>query len=55
LKTKYVDKGAKTVEQIGYIYAASTAWSGHVRFFMNDLDSFTPPEPLTHKAIAMTL
>ena len=55
LKTKYVDKGATTIDRIGYIYAASSAWSNHVRFFMNDLDTFALPQETIGKVIAMTL
>lgn len=41
LKFRYVDKGAKTVEQMGTIYAASPVWASHVLYFMEKIDRFT--------------
>lgn len=46
LKEKYIDKGAVTLDQIGDIYAASSAWASHVRFFIEKIDSFSPSDPL---------
>ena len=38
LRKNYYDKGAKTVEDVGYIYAnKSTTWAGKIRSFMNEL------------------
>jgi hypothetical protein len=45
LKYKYVDKGAKTIEQIGRIYAASPRWATNVRFFLNAIEEFEPKDP----------
>lgn len=42
LRFNYVDRGAKTVDQIGRIYAASPAWGWKVKFFLNDIELFTP-------------
>lgn len=45
LKYRYVNRGAVSVEQIGRIYAASPRWAGNVRFFLNEIASFTPTDP----------
>lgn len=45
LRYNYIDKGATTVEQIGRIYAASPAWSWKVRFFINQIEAFSPTQP----------
>lgn len=45
LKTRYIDRGATSVEQIGRIYAASPRWAGNVRFFLNAIETFTPNDP----------
>jgi hypothetical protein len=43
LKTNYVDRGAKTVYDIGWMYAANgDSWSSHVRYFINQLEAFKP-------------
>lgn len=42
LKYRYIDKGAKTIDQIGRIYAASPTWSTKVRFFLQKIEDFTP-------------
>lgn len=52
LKTRYVDRGAVTVEQIGRIYAASPRWAGNVRFFIAKIDAFAPKGART---LAVTL
>ena len=40
LKTKYIDRGANTVDKIAPIYAPpSTTWAGKVKFFMNAIES----------------
>lgn len=44
LKTRYVDRGAVTVEQMGRIYAASPRWAGNVRFFMGKIETFLPED-----------
>lgn len=52
LKYRYVNRGAVSVEQIGRIYAASPRWAGNVRFFINQIESFTPADP---SLLAVTL
>lgn len=42
LRYKYIDRGAKTIEQIGRIYAASPRWSRNVRFFLTEIELFKP-------------
>lgn len=42
LRYNYIDKGAETIEQMGRIYAASPAWSWKVRFFLDQIEEFTP-------------
>jgi hypothetical protein len=46
LKENYIDKGAVTLDQIGDIYAASSAWASHVRFFIDKIETFSPSDPL---------
>lgn len=46
LKESYVDKGARTVEQIGPIYAESPIWSQRVVYFMEEIENFDPPSSL---------
>lgn len=41
LRKNYIDKGATTIEQIGYSYAASRAWPNSVRFFLSKIEGFT--------------
>lgn len=52
LKYRYIDRGALTIEQIGRIYAASPRWAGNVRFFLNQIEAFTPADP---SLLAVTL
>jgi len=40
LKTRYVDRGADTVDKIGRIYAASPAWSAKVKWMIGDIEDF---------------
>ena len=42
LRYNYIDKGAKTIEQIGRIYAASPRWATNVHFFINAIEDFAP-------------
>lgn len=49
LRYNYFDKGAKTVEQVGRIYAASPVWAYKVKWFLNDIEAFQP------KALAVTI
>jgi hypothetical protein len=40
LKTKYIDKGAVSIERIGKRYAPpSNTWSNKVRYFMGEIDT----------------
>jgi len=41
LKTNYVDKGLKTLADIGQKYAADPQWSWKVSHFMEEIDAFT--------------
>lgn len=44
LRTKYIDRGATSIDKIARIYAPpSSTWSGNVKFFVNKIDS-TPLE-----------
>lgn len=45
LKYNYIDKGAVTIDQMGRTYAASPAWSWKVRFFIQQIEEFTPNSP----------
>ena len=47
LKNRYVNRGAKTIEQIGRIYAASPTWSRKVNFFLAKIEAFVPTDPAT--------
>ena len=42
LKEKYVNRGRDTVEKMGSVYAADPAWSGKVRFFMYQIETYKP-------------
>ena len=44
LRTRYVDRGATTIEAIGRIYAASPRWAGNVHFFLSKIESFAPTD-----------
>lgn len=52
LMTRYIDRGAITIEQIGAIYAASSRWAGNVRFFMQKIEEF---EPASAKFLPITI
>lgn len=52
LKNRYINRGAISIEQIGRIYAASPRWAGNVRFFLNQIEAFTPADP---SLLAVTL
>lgn len=45
LRYNYIDKGAQTIEQIGDRYAASSAWSWKVNFFLAKIAEFSPQAP----------
>jgi len=45
LRTNYIDRGAKDIYDIGWIYAANgNSWGSHVRYFVDKLESFAPTE-----------
>jgi hypothetical protein len=44
LKENYINKGAITLDEIGYIYAASPVWSAHVQFFITKIEQFVPSD-----------
>jgi hypothetical protein len=46
LKENYIDKGAVSLDEIGYIYAASPMWAAHVQFFIEKIEQFTTSDPL---------
>lgn len=45
LRYNYMDKGAKTIDAMGRIYAASPRWANSVRFFLGKIESFVPADP----------
>jgi hypothetical protein len=45
LRSRYYNRGAVTVEQVGRIYAASPHWASRVRFFLAKIDTFRPVGP----------
>jgi len=45
LRKNYIDRGADDIYDIGWIYAANgDSWAGHVRYFIDKLESFQPTE-----------
>lgn len=43
LRKNYIDRGAETIYEMGWIYAANgDSWSKHVRFFIDKIESYTP-------------
>jgi hypothetical protein len=43
LRKNYIDRGAKDIYDIGWIYAANgNSWGSHVRYFVDKLESFLP-------------
>ncbi|MFH0772998.1 MAG: hypothetical protein V1922_01680 [bacterium] len=38
IRENYIDKGADTVDKIGYIYCEGNTWSGKVKFFMRQFE-----------------
>ncbi len=43
LRKNYIDRGADTIYDMGWIYAANgNSWAGHVRYFVDKLESFQP-------------
>lgn len=53
LAKNYYGRGAKTIYDVGWIYAANgISWGNHVSHFMNQIDSFIPTQP---EFLAVTL
>lgn len=52
LRFRYIDKGAKTVDEIGRIYAASPTWSYKVKYFVSDMEKF---QAHTKESLAVTI
>ncbi len=47
LRKNYIDRGAKDIYDIGWIYAANgDSWGSHVNFFMEKMANFTPTDPI---------
>lgn len=45
LRKNYLDRGAATIYEMGWIYAANgDSWASHVRYFIDKLESFQPTE-----------
>ena len=45
LRKNYIDRGAKDIYDMGWIYAANgNSWAGHVRYFVDKLEAFQPTE-----------
>ncbi len=43
LAKRYYGRGAKTIYDVGWIYAANgQSWGNHVTFFMNKIEAFVP-------------
>lgn len=46
LRENYMDRGAKTIYDIGWIYAANgNSWATHLTFFLNKIEDFQPVTP----------
>jgi hypothetical protein len=45
LRKNYIDRGAQDIYEMGWIYAANgNSWAGHVRYFVDKLETFQPTE-----------
>lgn len=45
LRKNYIDRGAQDIYDMGWIYAANgNSWGTHVRYFIDQLESFAPTE-----------
>jgi len=45
LAKNYYGRGAKTIYDVGWIYAANgNSWGNHVTFFMGKIESFVPTD-----------
>jgi hypothetical protein len=48
LRKNYIDRGAKDIYDIGWIYAANgNSWGSHVNFFMDKIANYTPADPIS--------
>ncbi len=46
LATRYYGRGAKTIYDVGWIYAANgISWGNHVTYFLRQIENFTPVGP----------
>ena len=46
LAQNYFGRGAKTVYDVGWIYAANgNSWGNHVQFFIDQIENFAPTHP----------
>lgn len=46
LAQNYFAKGAKTIYDVGWIYAANgISWGNHVQFFLDQIEQFAPSHP----------
>ncbi len=45
LRKNYIDRGARDIYDMGWIYAANgDSWASHVRYFIDKLETFQPTE-----------
>lgn len=47
LRKDYYNRGARTIDDVGRIYAASKAWPSSVKFFLAKIDAFSLPDSKT--------
>jgi hypothetical protein len=55
LRSNYIDKGAGSIEQIGYIYAESPSWAYRLRGFINMFEQAENEENLTYLGYKLSL
>lgn len=54
LREKYIDQwGGEDIYQIGAIYASSSAWPGHVEYYMNQIQKFALNNPRDALSISL--
>jgi hypothetical protein len=47
LRKNYINRGARDIYEIGWIYAANgTTWGTHVNSFMDKIEQYTPVDPI---------
>lgn len=45
LRKNYIDRGATTIYEMGWIYAANgNSWASHVRYFVDKIETFQPTD-----------